>query len=96
MQKYINGFKVSKKSWYYGEERVEVVNMYKYLGLFFTTKLFLSHAVEDVAAKAKLRSCHPFTCPWKIGDIPRNFFFSMFDSLVVLILMVRKSGFLKV
>ena len=39
------GFLGEKEIWWYGQERIQVVNSYKYLGLHFTTKLSLTKAV---------------------------------------------------
>ena len=47
------GFLAANEVWRYGDEEIEVVNSYKYLGLYFTTKLSLTQAVGDLAAKAK-------------------------------------------
>ena len=53
------GFLAANEVWRYGDEEIEVVNSYKYLGLYFTTKLSLTQAVGDLAAKAKIRTNLP-------------------------------------
>ena len=44
------------EKWYFGNEKLEVVNMYKYLGVYFTTRLTFSHTLNDLADRAK-REC---------------------------------------
>ena len=41
------------EKWFCGKNRTEVVNAYKYLGLYFTTKLRFSTACSDLAARGK-------------------------------------------
>ena len=69
------GFLTANVVWRYGDEEIEVVNSYKYLGLYFTTKLSLAQAVGDLAAKAKIRTSQILKCLWRLGNIPRNVFF---------------------
>ena len=69
------GFLAAKEVWRYGDEEIEVVNSYKYLGLYFTTRLSLTQAVGDLAAKAKIRTSQILKCLWRLGNIPRNVFF---------------------
>ena len=71
------GFLGAREYWHYGDQRIEVVNSYKYLGLYFTTKLSLSSTVSDLSAKAKIRTGQLLKCLWKLTDvIPRELFFS--------------------
>ena len=37
------------EKWYFGNEKLEVVNMYKYLGVYFTTRLTFSPTLNDLA-----------------------------------------------
>ena len=67
------GFLAANEVWRYGDEEIEVVNSYKYLGLYFTTKLSLRQAVGDLAAKAKIRTSQILKCLWRLGNVPRNF-----------------------
>ena len=69
------GFLAANEVWRYGDEEIEVVNSYKYLGLYFTTKLCLTQAVADLAAKAKIRTSQILKCLWRLGNVPRNVFF---------------------
>ena len=69
------GFLVASEVWRYGYEEIEVVNSYKYLGLYFTTKLSLARAVGDLAAKAKIRTSQILKCLWRLGNVLRIFNF---------------------
>ena len=81
------GFLAANEVWRYGDEEIEVVNSYKYLGLYFTTKLSLTQAVGDLAAKAKIRTSQILKCLWRLGNVPRNVFFKMYDAQILRILM---------
>ena len=47
------GYLAEKERWYFGGKRMEVVNTYKYLGIYFSTKLSVSYACQDLVARAK-------------------------------------------
>ena len=47
------GYLAAHEKWFYGKTRIEVVNAYKYLGLYFTKKLRFSTACSDLAARGK-------------------------------------------
>ena len=81
------GFLAANEGWMYGDEEIEVVNSYKYLGLYFTTKLSLRQAVGDLAAKSKIRTSQILKCLWRLGNVPRNVFFQMYDAEILPILM---------
>ena len=68
--------------WYYGRERIETVNSYKYLGYTFTTKLSTEAALSEVAGKAKSKVISIFKALYKIGKIDINIFFHLFDCQV--------------
>eukprot|EP00916_Digyalum_oweni_P000498 GHVL01000911.1.p1 GENE.GHVL01000911.1~~GHVL01000911.1.p1 ORF type:complete len:163 (+),score=0.01 GHVL01000911.1:326-814(+) len=81
------GFLAANEAWKYGNEDIEVVNSYKYLGLNFTTKLSLTQMVSDLASKAKIRTGQILRCLWRLGNIPRSVFFKIYDAQVLPILM---------
>ena len=62
-------------------------NSYKYLGLYFTTKLSLTQAVGDLAAKPMIRTSQILNCLWRLGNVPRNIFFKLYDAQILPILM---------
>ena len=47
------GYLAAHEKWFCGKNRIEVVNAYKCLGLYFTTKLRFSTACSDLAARGK-------------------------------------------
>ena len=47
------GYLAAHGKWFCGKNRIEVVKAYKYLGLYFTTKLRFSTACSDLAARGK-------------------------------------------
>lgn len=81
------GFLKRSESWKYGNEKIEVVNGYKYLGLHFTTKMSLVKMVGELASKAKSKTSHLLKCLWKLGQIPSELFFKMYDAQVLPVLM---------
>ena len=49
-----NGAHIARREkWKYGDTRKEIVNMYKYLGIYFSTRLSFSHALNDMSQRAK-------------------------------------------
>lgn len=49
---------------------IEVVNAYKCLGLYFSTKLNTSVMVSELVMKAKMKVTLMFKSLWKLGHIP--------------------------
>jgi hypothetical protein len=83
-----NGGHLSKyEHWYYGKQKIEVVNSYKYLGLDFTTRLSLNIATENVIAKAKKCVIEISRMMWRLGCSSPNIFFKLFDARVVPMLL---------
>ena len=81
------GFLGRLERWFYGEERIEVVNKYKYLGYTLTTKLSVDIALSEYAGKAKGRVVSIFRALYKLGKIDIGIFFKLFDSQVKSILL---------
>ena len=81
------GFLAEKERWTYGNELIEVVNSYKYLGMSFTTKLSLTQAVSDLAVKAKARTARILRCLFRLGEVPSSVFFQIFDAQITPVLM---------
>ena len=63
---------------------VKVVNAYKYLGVWFSTRLSFSHSLESQTAKAKARIVEILKTLWKFGDVSPNI---LFDSQIKPILL---------
>ena len=47
------GYIAKREVWYYDGQSISVVNSYKYLGLFLTTRMTFSNAVDEMANKAR-------------------------------------------
>lgn len=75
------------EKWTCGSQQIEVVNMYKYLGFNFSTRLSLKMSVEDIVTKAKKCVIHIFRTLWKIKCTSPTIFFKLFDAQVVPILL---------
>jgi hypothetical protein len=69
------GFLAEREKWKYGNDFIEVVNSYKYLGLHFTTKLSLTRAVSELAVTAKVRTMQILRCLLRLGDVPSYIIF---------------------
>ena len=81
------GFLGANEIWRYGNEVIEVVNCYKYLGLQFTTKLSLTQTVNELATKAKARTAQVLKCLWRLGRVHSEVFFKIYDAQILPLLM---------
>lgn len=81
------GFLGAKEAWWYGDQKIDVVNSYKYLGLHFSTKLSLTQSVAELAAKAKIRTVRILRCLWKLGAVDCKVFFKIYDAQVLPVLL---------
>ena len=68
------GHRTLREKWNYGEIPVEIVNMYKYLGIYFSARLSFSHALHDMSQRAKKGVICIFKLLWSLGEreIPIN------------------------
>ena len=70
------------EKWFYGDQELQIVNVYKYLGLDFTTRLSFSNATSSFIAKAK-QSCFQITKSLNsLNCYNLNVFMKLFDSKV--------------
>ena len=67
------------QKWYFGNEKLEVVNMYKYLGVYFTTRHTFSPTLNDLAYRARKGMLAIMKLLWSIGEHSPEIFFKMFD-----------------
>ena len=74
------------EKWCIANEELEVVNMYKYLGVYFTTRLTFSPTLNDFAGRARKGMLAIMRLLWSIGEHSPEFFFKMFDCQIQLIL----------
>ncbi|WP_419586745.1 hypothetical protein, partial [Thiolapillus sp.] len=77
----------ANEAWWFGNEAIEVVNCYKYLGLHFTTKLSLTQAVSELATKAKARTAQILKCLWRLGHVHSEVFFKIYNAQILPVLM---------
>ena len=76
------GFLGRREKWSYGNEPLEVVNSYKYLGFLLTTQLSFNIACDEFASKAKGKVLDIIKTMWCIGSLNTYVFFQFFDSQV--------------
>ena len=67
------------EKWCFGNEELEVVNMYKYLGVYFTIMFILSPALNDLADRARKGMLAIMKLLWSIGEHSPDIFFKIFD-----------------
>ena len=67
------------EKWCFGNEELKVLNMYKYLGVYFTTRFTFSPALNDLADRARKGMLAIMKLLWSIGEHSPDIFFKMFD-----------------
>ena len=72
------GYLARCEKWYYKDSVVKVVNAYKYLGVWFSTRFSFSHSLESQKAKAKAGIAEILKIVWKLGDVSPNIFIFYF------------------
>ena len=70
------------EKWSYGTECMQVVNVYKYLGIIFSTRLSFSHALNDMAVRARKGIICIFRLLWSLGEQSPSIFFKIFDAQI--------------
>jgi len=81
------GIVKNTEKWFYGGEKVECVKEYKYLGMFFTTKLSWSLAKQTLASQACKALNMLYMYNYKCGGIPPRLYLGMFDKMIVPIIL---------
>jgi hypothetical protein len=76
------GYLAKKEKWFYGRERISVVGAYKYLGIYFTTKISFTHACQDLVCKAKRAVLSILRSMYKFQNDSVEVFFRLFDKQV--------------
>lgn len=71
-----------RERWVYGGHPMSVLNMYKYLGVWLSTRLSFSHTLNDFAAKGKKGVIGILKCLWQLGDRSPAIFFKLFDAQI--------------
>ena len=81
------GYLSSNEKWTYGDVDMKVVNMYKYLGVLFSTKLSFSHALNDMSFRAKKDIVNIFRLFWSLSEKSPAIFFKLLDVQIQPMLM---------
>ena len=81
------GYLAAHEKWLCGKNRIGVVNAYKYLGLYFTTKLRFSTACSDLAARGKRAVMGILSVLYKFDNQSMKPFGKLFDSKVQPVLL---------
>ena len=70
------------KKWYFEGVEIEIVSIYKYLGLYFTSKLIWTKTKELLAKQVQKGAASIFTFQRKFGVFYPSDAFKLFDSMV--------------
>ena len=76
------GYLAAREKWYYGNRRMSVVNSYKYLGLYVSTKLSFTFACQDLVSRGKRALFKIFQLLNKFENTPVKLFLKLFDAQV--------------
>ena len=69
-----DGYIAKKEVWYYGRQSISVVNTYKYLGLFLTTRMTFSNAVDEMANKVRKGVIDILRTLWRLENFSVTIF----------------------
>ena len=79
-----NGGYLSRfEHWNFGDREISIVNMYKYLGIFLSTRLSFSHTLNDLASRARKGVIGILRVLWAVGERSPSIFFKLFDAQIV-------------
>ena len=76
------GYLGAREKWVYNSLSMPVVNIYKYLGIFFSTRLSFSAACKDLASKAKNALLCIMQRLYALNNNSLELFLKLFDSQV--------------
>jgi len=76
------GFLSQNERWLFGDARLEVVSMYKYLGVTLTTRLSFQPTMRDLAERGRKGCAAIIKMLWSIGEFSPNIFFKLFDTQI--------------
>ena len=78
------GYLSARERWFFGTERLEVVNTYRYLGLTFSTRLSFRVATDrEHLTFAKLGTVEILKTPKRLNRFSPGLFFKLFDTQIV-------------
>ena len=67
----------SKEKWFFNDNKLKVVNAYKYLGVWFINRFSFTLTINKQTAKAKHGMVEIFKTLWKVGDVNKTIFFKL-------------------
>jgi hypothetical protein len=73
------GFLGANEKWTFGNSGLESVNMYKYLGIIFTSRLSFQPTLCDLAERARKGVAVIIKMLWSIGEHSPDLFLKLFD-----------------
>ena len=76
-----------RENWKFGEQPLEIVNGYTYVGIYFSNRLSFSHMAEANVGKARKVLAQLFYSFDELNCIPFHTFFKVFDSKVTSVLL---------
>ena len=76
------GYLGSRERWFLGNSNMQVVNAYKYLGIYFTTKLSFTAACNDLVSKAKNATFCLLRKLRELNVFSVKLFFKLFDAQI--------------
>ena len=76
------GYLASRERWFLGNTNMQVVNAYKYLGIYFTTKLSFTAACSDLVSKAKNAALCLLRKLRELNIFSVKLFFKLFDAQI--------------
>ena len=80
------GFLTTKESVLFNDSELKVVNMYKYLGIYLSTKLPFSYTSNDLEDRAKKCISAIVKLLWSVCEHSPSVVYKLFDSEIQLIL----------
>ena len=80
------GYLARNENWTYGNNNICVVNAYKYLGIYFSTRLSFSHACCDISSRAKKAVISILKLLYRLDCTSFKIFCRLFDTKVQSIL----------
>lgn len=76
------GYLAAHEKWYYGNRKMSIVNAYKYLGLYVSTKLSFTFACQDLVSRGKRALLRIFQLLYKFENASVKLFLKLFDAQV--------------
>lgn len=73
------GFLGEREKWLFDGLEIKTVNMYKYLGIFMSSKLSFQHTFKDLAERARKGVSAIMRFLWTVGEFSPTVFFKLFD-----------------